>query len=309
MTKENKALHENIETLKIQRCTLLREQESLASKSSAVAKILKKKLRRKREYSNYLEEVYNSNRKWASKTVNCLSEIHKLVLILLSDRPGSMVAKKSVNCTPEVIQLILTHLTSILEESNEHDFQTREKIIPLRESIGDDRDSSKYNSETDESSGISQPHSSRAEDSELEISEPEMDSNDKRKRSFPCQSQRAASSTSLRTKNHTTMPCSSLSPQKFPELWDVMAGPKLQQFSPHSRRWCGALEKLRALLHTPSRKSYSSDTRYRIKPGDLKIIPSPSSIIPTNTAKMDTLRRCQTKLPHILPASVAKTQP
>ncbi|CAH8591090.1 unnamed protein product [Dicrocoelium dendriticum] len=38
MTKENKALHENIETLKIQRCTLLREQESLASKSSAVAK-------------------------------------------------------------------------------------------------------------------------------------------------------------------------------------------------------------------------------------------------------------------------------
>ncbi|KAF5402537.1 hypothetical protein PHET_03759 [Paragonimus heterotremus] len=275
---------------------------------------------------------------WIGQTSNTIAQATRFVQALITERPSTEVKgneeegtieQQTTEKTKAVIQSVLNTLMSVKETgksrsktaviSNEHTVTT---IDSLNFVLTVEQDSSyEFTSSEDDddsrNSEISDPHSSRAEDTELEISEPEED----QPVSFVAlendtqvgQTQKIesiSSPTSHDVQNDTNAEAVLSLGQNMPvrferldKIWSELHVSNLEHYGPASKEWRTILAFLAANRDIWSADLCSRNLRFGggcLRPGDLKIVPTASIIIPSKKQQLFALKRSRTKKTNFL---------
>ncbi|KAF8568317.1 hypothetical protein P879_08322, partial [Paragonimus westermani] len=269
---------------------------------------------------------------WIEQTSSTIAQAARFIQTLVTDCPFADAKEneketdeqQTAEKTEAVIQSVLSTLMSIKETgksrsksaitSHEHTVTT---IDSLNFVLTVEQDSSYefVSSEDDDdsrNSEISDPHSSRAEDTELEISEPEDD----QPINFVALENDAQFGQTQKTESITSpTSCSPQSdinaevvlsekqnlPVRFERLdrvWSELHVSNLERYGPASKEWRTLLAFLAANRDIWSADLFSRNMRFGrscLRPGDLKIIPTTSAIIPSKKQQLIALKRLRAK--------------
>ncbi|KAF7256883.1 hypothetical protein EG68_06367, partial [Paragonimus skrjabini miyazakii] len=275
---------------------------------------------------------------WIGQTSNTIAQAARFIQALITERPSSEVKEneeegadeqQTTEKTEAVIQSVLNTLMSIKEAgksrsktaviSHEHTVTT---MVSLNFVLTVEQDSSfEFTSSEDDddsrNSEISDPHSSRAEDTELEISEPEDDQpvsfialESYTQVGLAQKIEPITSPTSHDAQNDTNAEAVSSLGQNLPvrferldRIWSELHVSNLEHYGPASKEWRTILAFLAANRDIWSAGPFSRNLRFGggcLKPGDLKIIPTASMVIPSKKQQLVALKHSRAKKANFL---------
>ncbi|KAA3680295.1 uncharacterized protein DEA37_0004853 [Paragonimus westermani] len=196
LSSENLELNETFHALLAEQMRLEQDQINVATRSSAAMKTIRNKCENKHDRLCAIRDRLKSRGDWIEQTSSTIAQAARFIQTLIADCPFADAKENEdkvadeqqmADKTEAVIQSVLNTFMSVMETgksrsksaiiSHEHTVTT---IDSLNFVLTVEQDSSYevVSSEDDNdsrNSEISDPHSSRAEDTELEISEPEDD--------------------------------------------------------------------------------------------------------------------------------------